>query len=467
MSPAASTRPAAGASEGADTDEGPQRGLSFRYEGYDVDPAANSVTCRYSLDGRPFTEVVTFPGGGDWTPAADAGARLIFLLAGVSYYKTGAPPQIDMGDHALTATEHSFLRDYYFEGLGEFAYENGLDLSDLEIVGEIVERPPAEPIGARPDVPLVPFGGGLDSVVTVELVRPLADPSLFVVNNPGDRYEAIERVAKVTDLPVVRAERRIDPQVKLPAAETGFFNGHVPITGIISAIGVLAAVLENRGAVIMSNEWSASMGTLEVAGRWINHQYSKSYDFEAAFRGVVATSIAPDVEYFSRLRPHTELWIARRFAELTKYHLEFHSCNRAFASDPAKRLDHWCGTCAKCAFIDLILAPFLPEERLREIFDGDEPLTELSLHDEFERLIGTSPSAKPFECVGDIDECRAAVAMAVARPDRRTGFPLLQALASQVTAAAGAGAVDDTDRLLRPIGPHFIPSRYAADDLVG
>ena len=64
----------------------------------------------------------------------------------------------------------------------------------------------------------------------------------------------------MTGLPVVRAERAIDEQV-LRSAELGFLNGHVPVTGIISAIGVLAAVLDGRDALVMSNEWSSSVAT--------------------------------------------------------------------------------------------------------------------------------------------------------------------------------------------------------------
>jgi hypothetical protein len=442
----------------------PTRGQRFRYEGYEVDADTNRLTCRYSLDGRPFTEVVDVPGGGDWaTPAADAAARLVFLLAGVSYYKTAAPPVVDLGDHALTADEAAFLRTYYVEGLGEFAYENGLDLTGIEIVADEASRPEPAPLEVKAGLPLVPFGGGLDSVVTVELVRPLAEISLFVVGNPGDRYEAIEKAAKVTGLPVVRAERTIDPQVRRPAPGEAFLNGHVPVTGIISAIAVLVAALERREAVVMSNEWSASMGTLEVDGRWINHQWSKSLDFESAFRRLVHATVAPDVDYFSRLRPYSELWIARRFADLTAYHLDFHSCNRAFASDPSKRLDHWCGECPKCCFIDLITAPFLPEERLRQIFGGREPLANPALQDEFERLLGTSAEAKPFECVGDVGECRAAVALVAGRPDR-AGFPLVHTLAGIVAAAGGA---PDPAPLLRPLGTHFVPDAYATDDLLG
>ena len=82
----------------------PHRGERFRYVGWSVDPALNRLTCRYELDGVPFTEEIEILDGGDWSrPAARAAARLVFLLAGVSYYKTGAPPVIDVGDEPLAA----------------------------------------------------------------------------------------------------------------------------------------------------------------------------------------------------------------------------------------------------------------------------------------------------------------------------------------------------------------------------
>ena len=203
--------------------------------------------------------------------------------------------------------------------------------------------------------------------MAVEQVRRLADVALFVVSRPADRFDAIEQPAAVTGLPVVRAEREIDPQL-LRSAELGFLNGHVPVTGILSAIAVLAAVLEDRDAVVMSNEWSASIPTLEYDGRPVNHQYSKSEEFEAAFRGVLADRVRGLPDYFSWLRDRTELWVGREFAALGQYHASFRSCNKAFYTERARRFAHWCGQCDKCCFIDLILAPFLPAEALRQIF---------------------------------------------------------------------------------------------------
>lgn len=448
----------------------PRRGQVFRYDGYDTDPTAAVLTCHYSLDDRVFTERVAFPGlaGGErWDhDAVDQAARWVFLLAGVSYYKTGAPPAVELPTTPLRPVEIDFLRSFYVDGLGEYAYRNELDLSDLRIGAPVLDDAAAPPATSEPDPtkrPLIPFGGGIDSIVTVDLIRPLADAALFVVARPGDLFEAIERPAAVTGLPVVRAEREIDPQV-LRSRELGFLNGHVPVTGIISAIGVMAAVLDGRDALVMSNEWSSSVGNLEVDGRTVNHQWSKSLAFEAAFRAVLDASLGTSVEYFSRLRPYTELLIADRFAQLGDYHLAFQSCNRGFHIDPARRLDHWCGQCDKCAFIDLILAPFLDAARLREVFGGHEPLDDLGLLPRFQALVDTSGALKPWECVGEVNECRAAVALASRRVDR-TDTPVLQALADQLGERLPSAAEIDT--LMHPVGEHFVPDAYATSDLLG
>jgi hypothetical protein len=420
------------------------------------------LTCCYSLDGRSFTERVSLSPGPGWrTPAAQAAARIVFLLAGVSYYKTAAPPVIDMGEVALTVAERDFLREYYLQGLGEYAYRNALDLTGLRI--EARQAPASAAPASAPSAAgraLVPFGGGIDSIVTVEAVRKLADVTLFVVSRPGDRFDAIERPAAVAGLPVVRAGREIDAQL-LRSAELGFRNGHVPVTGILSAIAVLAAVLAGRDAVVMSNEWSASVPTLVHNGRLVNHQYSKSASFEAAFRAILAAEPAGMPEYFSALRDRTELWVAEEFAGLGKYHASFRSCNRAFHLDGNRRLEHWCGQCDKCCFIDLILAPFMPADALRAVFAADgggaEPLANPALAPKFAALLGSG--TKPFECVGEVSECRAAVLLAARRPDR-ADCALLQELAAEVAARLDAPTDAEIAAMRRSVGENFIPAAY-------
>jgi hypothetical protein len=437
---------------------GPRGGV-FRYRDYAADADRGVLTCRYELDGREFTERVTLSPSARWhTGAARAAARLVFLLSGVSYYKTAAPPVIDFGGTALTGAEEAFLREFYLQGLGEFAHRNHLDLGALRLRAKRApDQPSAPPQAPAPQRALVPFGGGIDSIVTVEQVRRQADVALFVVSRPADRFDAIEQPAAVTGLPVVRAEREIDPQL-LRSAELGFLNGHVPVTGILSAIAVLAAVLEDRDAVVMSNEWSASVPTLEHAGRPVNHQFSKSEQFEAAFRGVLAAAEEPLPGYFSWLRDRTELWVGREFAELSRYHASFRSCNKAFYAERARRFAHWCGQCDKCCFIDLILAPFLPAETLRQIFAvAGEPLDDPALAPRFRSLLGAG--AKPFECVGEVAECRAAVLLA-ARREGRAANALLTELAAEVAGWPDAPSEAEVAAMLRPVGPNFIPPGY-------
>ena len=221
----------------------------------------------------------------------------------------------------------------------------------------------------------------------------------------------------------------------------------------------------------MSNEWSASIPTLQYQGRPVNHQYSKSADFEATFRGVLSGSgvLAGSPDYFSWLRDRTELWVGREFAGLEAYHGSFRSCNKAFYTDPARRLDHWCGQCDKCCFIDLILAPFMPAEALRRIFiQAGEPLDDPELAAKFRALLRAG--AKPFECVGEVNECRAAVLLA-ARRDDRAASRLLRELAAEVaswpdapTAADAAAMLHSPEMSPEVTGRELHPSRVPMTD---
>jgi hypothetical protein len=521
---------------------GSPRAQRFRYVDLEIDPRRSELRCRYALDAESFTERIGFsdvlPGAWE-APGVAAAARWVFLLAGVSYYKAGAPPLIDLGDILLSASDTDFLRSFYLDGLGEFAYRNQLDLSQLDLLatapspgphpglpGPLDPPGPLEPPGppgpleppgplsppgplARPGPPgqpelsmlatthttdqllprqalrpLVPFGGGIDSIVTTELVRHRANGDndnnnnntrLFVVSKAGDRFAAIETAASATGLTILRADRTLDPRI-LRSRELGYLNGHVPVTGVISAIAVLAALLHHRDAVIMSNEASASSGNLVTAGRIVNHQWSKGIDFEAGFRHAIARH-GIDVDYFSMLRSASELWVAQQFAGLRRYHRVFRSCNRAFYVDPALRLDHWCGECDKCCFVDLVLAPFLERAELDAIFGGREPLADDSLADRFRTLLATSSSPKPFDCVGDTPECRSALRLTASRPDRADDGLVHRLLAEldadttdgsdpNLSQLAGPHTGTHNHDLLHPAGPHFIPDAYAPGDLL-
>ena len=172
----------------------------FRYEGYQIDPDRGLLTCRYSVGDYRFSEQVTVSGAAPerWARAdADEAARLVFLLAGVSYYKTAAPPVIDLGDTAVTDTERAFLRAFYTGGLAEFGYRNGLDLSGLRIEGPSRPDPawpagqagPPQPAGTPPETRAAAAGAvrrrhRLDRHRR-DASAPGPTPALFVVEPAG------------------------------------------------------------------------------------------------------------------------------------------------------------------------------------------------------------------------------------------------------------------------------------------
>jgi hypothetical protein len=88
---------------------------------------------------------------------------------------------------------------------------------------------------------------------------------------------------------------------------------------------------------------------------------------------------------------------------------------------------------------------------------GPEPLTRADLAPKFRTLLGSG--TKPFECVGEVNECRAAVLLAASRPDRADS-PLLQELAADVGGRPDAPSPAEIDELKQPVGENFIAEAY-------
>jgi hypothetical protein len=249
----------------------------------------------------------------------------------------------------------------------------------------------------------VPVGGGKDSIVTIECLRHSAEPLLLFSLGDAEPIAACIATAK---LPFVRVNRRLDSSLlKLNGA--GALNGHIPITGILSAIGLACAVMVGCDALVMSNEHSASAANLTLNGLDINHQYSKSLEFEQDFARYVERCISPSIKYFSLLRPLSEIEIARRFSKYPAYFGVFRSCNTAFRQVREARGQHWCCKCPKCRFVFLALSPFIEKQDLVEIF-GANLLDDETQHKGFAELCGLRAN-KPFECVGETGESASVI----------------------------------------------------------
>jgi hypothetical protein len=425
-----------------------QRATSLRYDGLEV--FGDSLVAHYDLDGRTFQETVVFEGVATLQrPEVVALAQLWYLLAGLSYYKAGAATRLDLAHTPVGPAGRALLAAALHDGLGEFAYKNQLKLDDVEIVGGLNEGTVALVDADRRRV-LTPFGGGIDSVVTVSTLAEQVDQKLFVVSPPSGRFTPLEATAAVTNLSVARATRVLDPA--LLAKDPTFFNGHVPVTAMITLLATVAAVADGRGGVAMSNEHSASVPNLQWNGRDINHQWSKSWIAEQLIADAVNEAVGPLFVVASVLRARSELWVAKEFAQLSEFHATFRSCNRAYAQQLENRAPNWCGECDKCLFIHLVLAPFIERHHLAELL-GVEPLADPKRHDQLRTLIGLGEQRKPFECVGDPTECAVALSAVAADAAWRDE--------QNVAELASLVSVDVTlDDLMEPQGVNRVPAEW-------
>jgi len=106
----------------------------FRFVRCEFDPGTGVARLVYAFDQGPeLVETISLPGapfGMDpaRASAVDRALRLLHLVAGVSYYKAAVPEEIRIESHAIDAETAALLETLYLNGLGEFAYRNGLDL---------------------------------------------------------------------------------------------------------------------------------------------------------------------------------------------------------------------------------------------------------------------------------------------------------------------------------------------------
>ena len=406
-------------------------------------------------DGPELIERIGFPDAPALLPereaAFSAALRLLHLIAGVSYYKAGVPGQIVVEGEALDAATAQFMDQVYLHGLAEFAYQNKLDLCGRILFprnGVASDAAPSLHLGRRT---LVPIGGGKDSLVSVEMLKRLGEPAAAVWVGES---ALIAACAQRTDLPMLNPKRTLAPEL-FEYNRLGAYNGHIPVTAINSAILVCAAILYGFDAIAFSNERSASEATLEYDGQPVNHQWSKSLEFERGLREYTTSHIAANLDYFSLLRPWSELAVARAFARESRYDDVFSSCNRNFRIRGERPADRWCGQCPKCHFVFLALAPFVAKPRLLGIF-GRNLLDDAALAPGFDALLEYREH-KPFECVGEGRESRAAMHALALRPEWREDALVArfaEEIAPQLDAREFALAP-----LLAPSAEHFLPLR--------
>lgn len=346
--------------------------------------------------------------------------KLIFSIGMVelsSYWKLTCSPCVEIFAAGLEEAQITWWKTQYFWGLGEFFYTNQIDptMVDFMHIKSLGNSFAHTKNTRKHDGNLIPVGGGKDSIVTLDLLQgEKAHNVCYIINSRGATQATVEE-AGYGNSDVFHVKRTLDPTM-LELNKEGYLNGHTPFSALVAFSSTLCAYLRDLRYVVLSNEDSANESTVE--GTNINHQYSKSFQFEQDFHVYEKTYIDSGVSYFSLLRGWSELQIAQHFATIKNFHAIFRSCN------VGSKQDIWCCDCSKCLFVFLILYPFVTTKEIVAMF-GEHLLEKKSLLDTMEKLIGYQ-SEKPFECVGSREEINTAICMKIkALKTQQEEIPLL------------------------------------------
>ena len=343
--------------------------------------------------------------------------NLIFnlgLIEMLSYWKATCSPKIEILAGPLNKKQIKWWKDLILKGMGQFFYENKINfrnpnLIKIKSINKIHDYEKCLRVkNLNENEVLMPIGGGKDSIVTLEVLKKMKKNLVLFSLNPTETSKRIIEISG--EKKSIFVKRKFDKKL-FELNRKGFLNGHTPFTAYLSFLTILLAVLFDIKYIAFSNERSSEEGNIKYLGRWINHQYSKSFDFEKRFRDYSKKYLAKNIEYFSFLRPLYEIQIAKLFSNYPKYFNTFLSCNEAYKTygGTKKPLKKWCGKCPKCLFIFASLYPFIGEKIIKifgparnashsdaggkNLFE-DKNLLPLML-----QLIGEK-KFKPFECVG-------------------------------------------------------------------
>ena len=327
------------------------------------------------------------------------------LIELISYWKATCSPNVIIKAGYINEEQINWFKKLYFYGLGELFYTNGIktNIDDFMSVKCESNEVYDDTINTSNDGYLIPIGGGKDSCVTLECLKEQKDNYCLIVN-PKPVTLDCAKAAGYDDNRIVKVIRRIDKNL-LDLNSKGFINGHTPFSSMLAFLSYFIADIIGKKYIALSNESSANESN--VNGEKINHQYSKSVEFENDFRYYSAKYLKRNTEYFSFLRPLNELQIAMAFSKFEKYHPIFKSCNVGSKGETWK----WCCNCPKCLFVYTILSPFLYKDKLINIF-GEDLFDREDLLETFIELTGNGET-KPFECVGTYEEVCFAISKTI------------------------------------------------------
>lgn len=383
---------------------------TFIYKDYKIEEDSEKIYFKYEFEIKDLTifkpEIQILKKEFNWKNLnSNYLKNIVFnlgMIEAISYFKPTCSRNFHIKCGYLNEEQKKWFRKIFFLGLGEFRYINNILTSEDEFVDFICEgnKIELEELNFEFNGIILPVGGGKDSNVTLELLKnKFNDINCFMVGSKDVSLECTD-IAGFSRNSVIEINRVIDRNL-LELNNKGFLNGHTPFSAMIAFLTYAVAFMLEKKYVVLSNESSANESNID--GEKINHQYSKTLEFENDFREYAKKFLKTGIEYFSFLRPISELQIAMLFSKYKKYHKIFKSCNVGSKQKPWV----WCGECPKCLFVYIILSPFISKQELIDIF-GDDLYEKKELLQTFIELCGFG-KIKPFECVGTFWEVRYCV----------------------------------------------------------
>jgi hypothetical protein len=385
-----------------------QKFQDFYFEKFDFDEKTLKANFYFSFDKKEFfkEEIDFFCANFILINQIDKQVlnNLLFntcLSLWISYYKLFPTKNLFVESWYLDDFQIEFWQKFYRNWLWEFFIKNSINPNWLIKFQNTKEKNKSDIklIKQKCNKSLLLLWWWKDSIVSYSLIKN-SEFDLFVF---WKNDEIKKNCAKIIWKEILLVKRTLSENLIKLNEQNWFYNGHVPITWIIAFISVFVSYIYWYKYIILSNEKSSSEENTIWNGLKINHQYSKSLEFEIDFSNYLDKYISKDIKYFSLLRWMYEYKIAEIFSKQKEFFSNFSSCNKNFKISKVENKNTlWCCDCEKCVFVFLILFNFVWEKDIVNIFWKNLFLDE-KLQDTFSELAWLS-NHKPFECVWTYEE---------------------------------------------------------------